>query len=258
MNRLLMNQSLAAGYISKSQKIRVMSEAWTESEIICPACGNSLRGAPNNSKVFDFLCTKCTEEYELKSNARSLAKKASDGAYDSMMSRLNALQSPHFFFMGYDIVRYEVKNFFVVPSHFLRPASIEKRKPLSSSARRAGWVGCNILLDQIPEIGRISYVKNGLFVQPASVMNAWKKTAFLAESKSMESRGWTIDVLRCVERIHQAEFSLEQMYQFEDELAKRYPNNNFIKDKIRQQLQVLRDRGFIEFVNRGKYRLVKS
>lgn len=122
----------------------------------------------------------------------------------------------------------KVKNFFVVPSHFLRPASIEKRKPLSSSARRAGWVGCNILLDQIPEIGRISYVKNGLFAHPVSVMNAWNKTAFLAESKSMESRGWTIDVLRCVERIHQAEFSLEQMYQFEAELAKRYPKNNFI------------------------------
>src|SRR3989338_8110718 len=155
-----------------------------------------------------------------------------------MMSRLNSLQCPHFFFMGYDIVRYEVKNFFVVPSHFLRPASIEKRKPLSSSARRAGWIGCNILLDQIPEIGRISYVKNGLFAQPASVMNAWKKTAFLSESKSMESRGWAIDVLRCVERIHQAEFSLEQMYQFEAELAKRYPNNFFFKYKIFQQLQI--------------------
>lgn len=253
-----MNQSLAAGYTSKSQKIRVMSEAWTESEIFCPACGNALESAPNNAKVFDFLCTKCTEEYELKSNAKSLAKKVSDGAYDSMMSRLNALQSPHFFFMGYDISRYEVKNFFVVPSHFLRPASIEKRKPLSSNARRAGWVGCNILLDQIPEAGRINYVKNGLFAQPASVTNAWEKTAFLAKSKSAESRGWTIDVLRCVERIHESEFSLEQMYKFEAELAKRYPNNNFIKDKIRQQLQVLRDRGLVEFVSRGKYRLVKT
>ena len=134
-------------------------------------------------------------------------------------------------------------------------ASIEKRKPLSSSARRAGWVGCNILLDQIPEIGRISYVKNGMFAQSASVMNAWKKTAFLAESKSMESRGWAIDVLRCVERIHQAEFSLEQMYQFEAELAKRYPNNFFVKDKIRQQLQILRNRGYLRFVERGKYQL---
>lgn len=253
-----MNQSLAMCYTSKSQKIRVMSEAWTEAEVICPACGNALKSAPNNSKVFDFFCTKCTEEYELKSNAKSLEKKVSDGSYDSMISRLNALQSPHFFFMGYDITRYEVKNFFVVPSYFLRPASIEKRKPLSASARRAGWVGCNILLDKIPEVGRISYVKDGLFTQSYSVMDAWKKTAFLAEAKSIESRGWTIDVLRCVERIGQTEFSLEQVYKFETELAKHHPNNNFVKDKIRQQLQVLRDRGFVEFASRGKYRLVKS
>jgi type II restriction enzyme len=258
MRRLLMNQSLATGYTSKSQKIRVMSEAWTEAEIFCPSCGHALESAPNNSKVFDFLCTKCTEEYELKSTAKSLSKKANDGAYDSMMLRISALQSPHFFFMGYDISRYEVKNFFVVPSHFLRPASIEKRKPLSPGARRAGWVGCNILLDQIPEVGRISYVKNGLFVRPASVMNAWKKTAFLAETKSMESRGWTIDVLSCIEKIGHTEFTLEQMYRFETELSMRYPNNHFIKDKIRQQLQVLRDKGCVEFIRRGKYRLVTN
>ena len=31
-------------------------------------------------------------------------------------------------------------------------------------------------------------------------------------------------------------------------------NNNFIKDKIRQQLQVLRDKGMIDFMSRGKYK----
>lgn len=258
MSRLLMDQSLATSYTSKSQKIRVMSEAWTEAEIFCPTCGHDLERAPNNSKVLDFLCTKCTEEYELKSNSKKIEKKASDGAYDSMISRLNALRSPHFFFMSYDMAQYEVTNYFVVPSHFLLPALIEKRKPLSPSARRAGWVGCNILLDQIPSAGRISYVKNSLFVQPELVMNAWKKTSFMAKSKSLESRGWTIDVLSCIEKIGHAEFTLEQIYKFESVLAMRYPNNHFIKDKIRQQLQVLRDRGFVEFINRGKYRLVTN
>jgi type II restriction enzyme len=252
-----MNSALAAGYTNNSQKIRVMSEAWAKTEIVCPACGGSLRSAPNNARVFDFSCSECTEEYELKSRAKPFTKKASDGAYDSMMDRLNALQSPHFFFMSYDMARYEVKNLFVVPSYFLRPISIEKRKPLAATARRAGWVGCNILLDQIPEIGRINCVKDGLFIEPDRIVSMWRKTAFLAESLSVESRGWAIDVLRCAERTGQNEFSLKQMYQFENELAKRYPNNNFVKDKIRQQLQVLRDRNIIEFVSRGKYRLIK-
>lgn len=258
MKTLLMDQSLIADLSSKPQKIRVMSENWTKEQIFCPACGNALQSAPNNSKVLDFVCTKCQEEYELKSNSKNFGKKATDGAYDSMITRLNDLRSPHFFFLGYDLSRYEVKNFFVVPGHFLRPVSIEKRKPLSTSARRAGWVGCNILLDQIPDVGRISYIKNGLFASHTSVMDAWKKTVFLAECTSIESRGWTIDVLRYIERIHQAEFSLEQIYQFEVELAAQHPGNNFVRDKIRQQLQVLRDKGFVEFVSRGKYRLLTT
>ncbi|MGI0085759.1 MAG: DpnI domain-containing protein, partial [Nitrososphaerales archaeon] len=33
------------------------------------------------------------------------------------------------------------------------------------------------------------------------------------------------------------------------------PNNAHIRDKIRQQLQVLRDMGLIEFLGSGSYRL---
>ena len=43
---------------------------------------------------------------------------------------------------------------------------------------------------------------------------------------------------------------------FEDELKKKHPDNNFIKDKIRQQLQYLRDKGFIEFVTPGHYKKI--
>ena len=32
--------------------------------------------------------------------------------------------------------------------------------------------------------------------------------------------------------------------------------NNFIKDKIRQQLQLLRDRGLIEFKGNGNYKKI--
>ncbi|MGN1347846.1 MAG: hypothetical protein ACI4VI_02775 [Acutalibacteraceae bacterium] len=43
------------------------------------------------------------------------------------------------------------------------------------------------------------------------------------------------------------------MYSFESELKIKHPKNNNIKPKIRQQLQFLRDRGFIEFLGNGKY-----
>ena len=40
-----------------------------------------------------------------------------------------------------------------------------------------------------------------------------------------------------------------------NELSKKHPDNRHIKDKIRQQLQVLRDKGYLEFSSRGNYRL---
>ena len=51
-------------------------------------------------------------------------------------------------------------------------------------------------------------------------------------------------------------FTLDEIYKFEQKLKIKYPNNNFIKDKIRQQLQLLRDKGIIEFVGRGNYKKV--
>lgn len=256
--KLLMDQVVGKDYISNSQKIRAISESWVASEGFCPACAGHLEPSKNNSRVLDFLCMNCPEEYELKSKAGEFPRKITDGAFNSMMSRIAVPNSPHFFFLGYGREYLEVKNFLVVPSYFFQPTTIEKRKPLAPTARRAGWVGCNILLDQIPEAGKIHYVRNGSEIPHESVLGAWRRTAFLSELTSIESRGWTLDVLSCIERIAQAEFSLDEVYRFEDDLSNRHPNNNFVKDKIRQQLQVLRDKGYLEFVTRGKYRLTPS
>ena len=72
----------------------------------------------------------------------------------------------------------------------------------------------------------------------------------------MLARGWMLDIMRCIERIDRDEFTLGDMYAFEGELAAAHPENNHIKDKIRQQLQILRDKGYIDFVSRGHYRLI--
>jgi hypothetical protein len=45
------------------------------------------------------------------------------------------------------------------------------------------------------------------------------------------------------------------VYAFEGALSNLYPNNRHVQQKIRQQLQVLRDRGYLEFLSRGRYRL---
>jgi type II restriction enzyme len=48
-----------------------------------------------------------------------------------------------------------------------------------------------------------------------------------------------------------------RFYSFADELQKKHPENNFVHAKIRQQLQYLRDKGFVQFVSPGKYRKIR-
>ena len=82
-----------------------------------------------------------------------------------------------------------------------------------------------------------------------------KRTDFIKQYK-LDARGWVLDVLNCVNQIEGRDFTLEQMYKFEDVLSKKHPDNNHIKDKIRQKLQILRDKGILEFRGRGHYRKI--
>lgn len=66
-----------------------------------------------------------------------------------------------------------------------------------------------------------------------------------------------MDTMKCVDSIEGDDFCLDDIYAFEGVLKATHPGNNFIKDKLRQQLQVLRDKGFIEFVGRGHYRKLR-
>jgi type II restriction enzyme len=254
---LSFDTKIADGYSSKSQRIRVLTESWVDNSIFCPNCGHSdINKYPNNRPVADFYCSNCKEEYELKSKQGSVGAKMVDGAYHTMIERLGSSNNPNFFILNYSLHSLEVLNFFVVPKYFFVPEIIEKRKPLLSTARRAGWVGCNILLDYIPQAGKIFIVREGAVEPKDKVLLNWKKTLFLREEMENNTKGWLLDIMLCIEKLGCREFSLAEIYAFEEILGKKYPNNHHIKDKMRQQLQILRDRGYLEFTNRGNYRLI--
>lgn len=66
-------------------------------------------------------------------------------------------------------------------------------------------------------------------------------------------RGWTVDVLRAIRELRKPRFSLQDLYGFEAELKNLHPKNLNVRPKIRQQLQVLRDLGLLEFAGPGNY-----
>jgi len=254
--KIIFDKRLADKYHSMSQKIKVMSEGWVDDEIYCPNCGTNVNHYENNRPVADFFCFKCKEEYELKSKKDSIGDIIVDGAYRTMIERLKSSNNPNFFLLNYDLRNFSILNFLVIPKHFFIPDIIERRKPLSRKARRVGWIGCNILLQSIPQTGKIFYIKNGKIESKNKVLENWQKTLFLREEKEISAKGWILDIMNCIEKLGNKEFSLNDIYVFENILNKKHPENKHVKDKIRQKLQVLRDNGYLEFIKRGRYRLV--
>lgn len=254
--KLNLEAQIGARYKSVSQKARVLTEEWVGRTTFCPNCGQAnIRKYPNNQPVADFYCSSCREEYELKSKQGIIGSKIVDGAYHTMLERLTSSNNPNFFFLNYNLLNFQVTNFLVIPKHFFIPEIIEKRKPLSENAVRAGWIGCNILLNHIPKTGKIYFVRNGEVESKEEIILAWKKTLFLRDEREISTKGWLLDVMCVVENLGKQQFTLDDVYAFEKELSRLHPDNMHIKDKIRQQLQILRDKGYLDFVERGVYKL---
>ena len=240
-------------YHSKSQIARVLTENWFKEEMYCPACLNDeLSKNPNNTKVIDFICNNCGNSFQLKSQNSILHNKVVDGAFIPMIEAITRRINPNFFFMHYSNKDWEINNLLLIPKFFFSESIIEKRKPLSESARRSGWTGCNILLSKLPISGKINVIEDKRVMPKIQVQKDWKKLYFL-NSQKPEKRAWTADVLYCIEKLNKKEITLRDVYNFEGYLSKLHPDNQHIQAKIRQQLQILRDKGILEFKSKGYY-----
>jgi hypothetical protein len=91
-----------------------------------------------------------SEEFELKSKKGKFGPKLANGSFKTKCERLAASNNPNFFLMNYDLRSLAVVNLFIVPKHFFVREIVEERKPLKPTARRAGWIGSNILLGRVP------------------------------------------------------------------------------------------------------------
>lgn len=245
---------LGASYKAGSQIARVISEDWCARELYCAACtSDRLQASKANTPAVDLVCPECTRRFQLKSLRTWGQKKIVDAAYASMIRAIRSDSVPDLLVLHYSS-DWLVSDLMLVPSVFFSESVIEKRRPLGPTARRAGWIGCNILLDQVPQDGRIMVVSNGAAVAEDVVRGEYSRIRGLGKVPP-RLRGWTLDVLGAVRRLGKSRFSLQDLYAFEAYLQRLHPQNKNVRPKIRQQLQVLRDLGLIRFVGPGEYDL---
>ncbi|MBQ9404322.1 MAG: hypothetical protein IJU15_05000 [Synergistaceae bacterium] len=252
--RLIFPDVQNLNFTSSSQRIRVVSELWFRNEMYCPACGcDSLTKMPNNAKVADFYCDNCGEIYELKSKGSPIGKSILDGAYYTALERITSSTNPNLFVLRYE--KNAIESLTLVPKYFFTPDVLKMRNPLSAGARRAGYTGSYILYCNIPVYGKIHVVESHTEINKSHVIESYLRSAKL-RLDNMNLRGWMLDILLCLDKITHEIFSLNDVYKFKAELAIKHAENRNITAKIRQQLQFLRDKGFIEFLGHGVYRKI--
>lgn len=249
---LEMATELSAGYTSGSQVARRITEHWGASNLYCPACDNdSVNPTPANTKAIDFVCPRCSVGYQLKAGRQMNPRRVPDGAYDTMMAAIGGDRVPNLLILNYTET-WSVRHLTLIPSFAFNASAIQKRKPLSPTAQRAGWVGCDIMLTAISDTAKLRVVDCGTITKPEVIRAGYRALAPLA-TLAPAARGWTLDVLRLVQALPGSSFTLSDVYAFEDRLAILHPGNRNVRPKIRQQLQVLRDLGLIAFERRGVY-----
>ena len=258
---LRLDPAAGARYTSESQRARSVTEAWAAKNMYCLACSSPhLCSEPTNTPVKDYTCPECGAAYQLKSQARRFGRSVTNSAYARKLQAIREGQVPHYLFLQYTKPAWRVTDLFVVPSYFITLGAIEQRPPLPDHARRRGWVGSKILLNELPSGGQVSVVESGIARSKAHVRSDWQKFDFLGADRRA-SGGWGAEILTCVRKVNEAteetEFTLQDFYsRFLPELSGRHPENNNIEAKIRQQLQVLRDGGVLRFLGRGRYRVL--
>lgn len=237
------------------QIVRVLTEDWCARELYCPSCNrDNLIKSKANSPSIDFICDRCGQTFQLKGSKRWQRRKVVDAGYNAMLSAIRGDRAPNLLVLHYS-PGWFVQNLLLIPHTFLAESMIEKRNPLRPTARRAGWIGCNILLGRIPNDGKISVISEGTPTSRQHVVAQFARAQKLAPLRPA-MRGWTVDVMSTIGNLGKSDFALSELYEHERELQLRHPENRNVRPKIRQQLQVLRDLGLLRFVSPGHYSLL--
>src|SRR5688572_30436415 len=136
--RLEMESEVALGFKSASQMARCVTECWGAENLYCAACdADSISRAPANTKAIDFRCPRCTAVYQLKAGRQWNERRVPDAAYGAMMAAIRSDNVPNLLILQYS-QQWRVQNLMLIPSFLFNASAIQKRKPLTATARRAG------------------------------------------------------------------------------------------------------------------------
>lgn len=248
----VMDTNISGNYKSKSQKARIITEAWISNNFKCPFCNSKLTQYTANSKCADYYCKKCNEDFELKTiNGKFPKDKMNGASYKATVNKIRSNRSSHWILLEHS--DFVINGLTFIPKYFFYDEMVEPRKRLSESAKRHGWQGCRISLRMIPSFGKISYIKNSKQVDKKIIDYKLGKVSTFKKS-DLKNKNWKLEILSIVDSIPETVFSINDLYELMPMFEKKYPSNHNIDAKIRGILQQLRDEGYIKFLDTEGFR----
>jgi hypothetical protein len=134
----------ASHYASRSQIARVAVEAWAATNVACWRCNSPLLLVPANTRLLDATCRTSSHEVQIKAVSGLAADTLLAAAHGPMKERLSGGHLPDYLIVSYDLLRAVVVLAEYLDGTAINQERLRAREPLSSTARRAGWVGSTI------------------------------------------------------------------------------------------------------------------
>eukprot|EP01107_Rhizomastix_libera_P003491 TRINITY_DN16120_c0_g1_i1.p1 TRINITY_DN16120_c0_g1~~TRINITY_DN16120_c0_g1_i1.p1 ORF type:complete len:149 (+),score=4.40 TRINITY_DN16120_c0_g1_i1:29-475(+) len=139
---------------TSKQKLGSWGETLVTQQCSCPKCKRSktLKRLPTNFKCADLICDFCGYLAQVKTMSvkvlSQLPKQVLGAAWGPQEERMkSAIYFPLFLVLKTQ----QSHSIYYLPVDFQNPALFMPRKPLSSTAKRAGWQGFMYVLDAVPE-----------------------------------------------------------------------------------------------------------
>jgi type II restriction enzyme len=132
-----------------------LGEKLVTKRIPCPGCkkSNTLQPLIQNFKCLDIICDFCGYVAQVKTNKvkdiNKIPNKILGGAWGPFKERMMSGRFFHLFIVLVDENSPSKFAIYYLPADLQKPEIFTERKPLSPTARRAGWIGTDYNLSLV-------------------------------------------------------------------------------------------------------------
>jgi type II restriction enzyme len=144
-------------WTSESRIVGEACEDYVKNKVKCVRCNNNnFKKYKTNEKSKDLICISCNQKYQIKAKSATHKQinnikcknqfKTIGGEYSTTLNNIN--EKIDYLIILYEKQSYKILNILYITNENITSNYITPRNPLSLTAKRAGWQGCNILFEK--------------------------------------------------------------------------------------------------------------